>query len=745
MRHVGVLKRQSQGISRLGAKMLLLVPKVKPELWVMIDHRTSRFGQKQKSVSISQDANDQGHVLCWPRKTIGNDTRVLSLSPRRSLVSFFILVNSPISIFPDEAYRLRAAWLSVYHSRQKTALGDFNTNHSFFFLITLGHFSNMKSAILSFLFSVAAVTAQSYSPADQVDVQSSLISDPNKVAGKTYDYIIAGGGLTGLTVAAKLTENPNISVLVIEKGFYESNDGSIIQNPNAYGKVFDTAVDQQYATVQMEANNQTLVIRSGKGLGGSTLINGDSWTRPDKVQIDSWEKVFGMKDWNWDNVFAYMNKAERSRPPTASQIAAGHAFDPSCHGFNGTVHSGPRDDGRKYSPMMRALMNSTAAHGVPTQKDFLCGHPRGVSMIYNNLREDQTRADAAREWLLPNYKRTNLEVLTGQKVGKVLFDGSGLKATGVNFGTNKAVNFDVHAKHEVLLAAGSSISPLILEYSGIGMKSVLDNAGIEQRLELPVGINMQDQTTTAVHSRAKASGQGQGQAVYFANFTETFGNHATHAIELLNTKLEQWAEETVARGGFHNVSALKIQYENQRNWLLEEDVAFAELFMDTDGKINFDIWDLIPFSRGSVHVLSKEPYLLQYANDPKYLLNELDLLGQAAATQLARNISSGGLMGQYFDGETVPGYNLDKNANLDQWATYVKQNFRSNWHAVGTCSMMTKELGGVVDATAKVYGTQGLRVIDASIVPTQVSAHVMGVFYGMALKISEAVLKDYQG
>jgi choline dehydrogenase-like flavoprotein len=389
-------------------------------------------------------------------------------------------------------------------------------------------------------------------------------------------------------------------------------------------------------------------------------------------------------------------------------------------------------------------MNTVSAFGVPIQKDFHCGHPRGVSMIPNNLHENQIRADAAREWLLPNYERPNLQILTGQKVGKVLFNqtASGPKAVGVNFGTNKAVNFNVYAKQEVLLAAGSAISPLILEYSGIGTKSVLDKAGVKQILELPVGLNMQDQTTTTVRSRAN-NAPGQGQAAYFANFTEVLGDHAAQGIELLNTKLDQWAEETVARGGFHNVTALKIQYENYRNWLLDEDVAFAELFFDTEGKINFDIWNLIPFTRGSVHILSSDPYLWQYANDPKFFMNELDLLGQAAATKLGRDLSSAGEMKKYYAGETIPGDNLSQDATVEEWEDYVLMNFRPNWHPVSTCSMMARELGGVVDATAKVYGTQGLRVIDGSIPPTQVSSHAMTIFYGMALRIAQAVLEDY--
>lgn len=607
----------------------------------------------------------------------------------------------------------------------------------------------MKSIIFScFLISVAA--SKRYLPSEQIDIQSSLLYDPFQVAGKTVDYIIAGGGLTGLTIAAKLTEDPSIKVLVIENGFYESTDGDIIEDLNDYGDIFGTTVDHAYEIVPHPINNRTENVRSGNGLGGSTLINGGSWTRPHKAQIDSWEKVFGNKGWNWDTMLPYMQKVEISRPPNDVEIAAGHYYNSTCHGTNGTVHAGPRNNGEPYSPIIKTLMDTAKSRGVPTQLDFHCGVPRGVSMIPNGLHEDQIRSDAAREWLLPNYKRPNLQVLTGQFVAKVLINQtatsgpvSGHKAVGVNFGTNKNVNFNVYAKHEVLLASGSVVSPRILEYSGIGLKSVLDAAGIQQIVDLPVGLNMQDQTTTTVTSRTRSSGNGQGQAVYFATFNETFGDYAPQAHKLLNTKLHQWATETVERGGFHNVTALEIQYQNYRDWLVNEEVAYTELFLDTSGKINFDLWDLIPFTRGSVHIQGNDPYLRRFSYDPKFFMNDLDLLGQAAGSKLAREISNTGAMQTYFDGETTPGDKLEYDADLDQWVDYVKQNFRANWHAVGTCSMMAKELGGVVDSEARVYDVEGLRVVDGSIPPTQVSSHVMTVFYAMALKISDAVLADF--
>ncbi|KAF7590657.1 hypothetical protein BBP40_002548 [Aspergillus hancockii] len=593
---------------------------------------------------------------------------------------------------------------------------------------------------------IPVATALLEAPGNKSDIEESLFTNPREFADKTFDYIIAGGGLTGLTIANQLSQNQNISVLVIESGFYESDRGPIVEDLNTYGQVFGTTVDHAFETVQLAVHNRTELIRSGNGLGGSTLVNGGTWTRPHKAQVDTWETVFGNDGWNWDNLMVYSKQAEAVRLPNEAQRDAGHYLDPTCHGTNGTVHAGPRDTGEAFSPIMKALMETVKEGGVPVQKDLSCGDPHGVSMFPNSLHENQVRADAAREWLLPIHERPNLKVLTGQFVGKVLLNHTdiGPKALGVEFGTNAQAHFNVYAKHEVLLAAGSAVSPTILEYSGIGLKSVLDSVGIEQVVDLPVGLNLQDQTTTTVRSHTTPAGAGQGQAAYFATFNETFGDFAPQAHDLLNNKLQQWADEVVTRGGFHNVTALMIQFENYRDWLVNHDVAYSELFLDTSGKISFDIWDLIPFTRGSVHILDKDPYMRRFAYDPQFFLNELDLLGQAASSKLARELSNRGDMQQYFAGEITPGGDhLAHDADLNQWAEYVKGHFRANYHGVGTCAMMRQELGGVVDSSARVYGVQGLRVVDGSIVPTQVSSHVMTVFYGMALNIAEAIMDDY--
>lgn len=161
--------------------------------------------------------------------------------------------------------------------------------------------------------------------------------------------------------------------------------------------------------------------------------------------------------------------------------------------------------------------------------------------------------------LLPSCSRTNLKVLVGQVVGRALFknDPRPIRANGVQFSTNRYFNHEVYKDHEVLLAAGALSSPLILEYSGIGLSEVLKNANITPILELPVGINVQDQTTTIVRSEIHERGNGQGQAIYYATFNETFRNFSSHAHDP-EKSLGRWAQEAVDNGGSINATALRI-------------------------------------------------------------------------------------------------------------------------------------------------------------------------------------------
>ncbi|KAJ5784270.1 glucose oxidase [Penicillium pulvis] len=577
-------------------------------------------------------------------------------------------------------------------------------------------------------------------------VSAAIINDPRTVSNQKYDYIIAGGGLTGLTTAARLTQDKRISVLVIESGFLQSNRGPLVDNVTAFGQAFDSTLDYGFQTVSLDINGRPLTIHSGNGLGGSTLINGASYTSPASIQIDSWETHLGNHGWNWKNLSSYIRKAERARHPTQEQIKAGHYFDPECHGTNGEIHVGARDTGTPYSPMIRSVMKMLAGRGIPTRNDLSCGDPRGVSMLLNTIHENQTRSDAGRDILLPIMHRPNLLILVGHRVGRVLIDMhiSPVSAKGVEFGTD-GEKFEVYAKHDVILAAGALISPLILEYSGIGLKSVLDAAGVPHIVELPVGQNLQDQATTSLSTAIHPNGAGQGQVVYFATWKEVFtATSLDTARGLLDSQLDQWAQETVLKGGFENVTALKLQMELYRDWVLNHNVAYAELFMDASlSTFGLTSWILLPFTRGYVHIVNKDPYLWQATRNPRYMENDLDRYAQAAASLLARNIAQDNAMQHYVREETFPGSAISQNATMDNWVSHITQNFGPNYHAIGTCAMMEKNLGGVVDHSGRVYDVLNLRVVDASIVPTQVSAHTSALLYGMAARLSDIILADY--
>ncbi|PLB47760.1 alcohol oxidase [Aspergillus steynii IBT 23096] len=624
----------------------------------------------------------------------------------------------------------------------------------------------MKVSLLGLALIASEALADSRTP----KIIPGVTADPAKVANRTYDYIIAGGGLTGLTIANKILTNTKATVLVIESGFYGSEYGPKIDDLNTYGQIFGSSVDHAYETSPQHEGRGNIIgldkdvkiVRAGNGLGGSTLINGGTWTRPQREQLDSWSQVFGNRDWTWDSLKPYMDGIEKPRNPAGIWPKELYSYDPKCHnsGTTGNVEVGPRYGGEEkpWSKLIGALMNTVSATypWVKNRKDLCCGDPRGVSMFLNTLDAGQNRMDAARSWLDPvladpNYSK-RITVLTGQLVGKVHLNESDPNnpsethhATGVEFGVHQKElwKWDVNANKEVILAAGSAISPLILQWSGIGPEEWLADANITQKVDLPVGYNLQDQTTTTVIHNTIEEGKGQGQAAYFATFDEVFGAEAPLYKGLLDEsgKLEEWAMKTIEGGGFFkNQTVLLKQYENYRDWLRHKNTSYAELFFDTGELMHFDLWNLIPFTRGYVKALDRDPYLRSFEYNPRFFENELDLAGQAAATRLARQLSQTHAMKPYAGIEKVPGKRLvPEGADLKAWETYVMQSYRANYHGVGTCSMMSRELGGVVNQQAKVYDVGGLRVVDGSIPPTQVSSHVMTVFYAMAAKIADDI------
>ncbi|ORY25063.1 GMC oxidoreductase-domain-containing protein [Naematelia encephala] len=569
------------------------------------------------------------------------------------------------------------------------------------------------------------------------------IYDGSQVNGKTYDYVIAGGGLTGVVLASRLSEDTGRSVLVIEAG-YNEEDNSDVSDASKYQNAFGTWIDWAYQTVpQASADNQPQTMRSGRALGGSTTINGMAFSKPHSFQIDALEQL-GNTGLNWDSLEQYMRRAETFHAPSSSQYAAGVTYTSSCHGTSGPIsvqfdpNAAPTD--------LEHTFNSTVLDlGLPYATDLTCGNPAGAAPIANT-RNGQQRIDAYTGYLVGK-SRPNLTILSGANVGKVILSSDATPvATGLEFRDETNHLYSVSAKLEVIMATGSIKTPVILQQSGIGPTSVLENAGVTQKVNLPIGLNLIDQVTTTTDWTFSAN-RGGGQPITWPRFEDLVsGSDATNLRNMLQNDLASYAQAAVTAGAAETASGLQTVLEIQRDWILNRSAAVSESFdYSFSTTLGYDSWFLLPFGRGSIQIQDNQAYDGNFSIDPRYLSNPFDRLASGATTRFTNTVSDASPLSGDLRGRTAPGTDLSGTASLEDWAEWVQNNYRSNWHPIGTAAMMSRELGGVVDSRNRVYGVSNLRIVDASTLPFQVSAHLMSVLYGLSERASDLIKADHAG
>jgi choline dehydrogenase-like flavoprotein len=290
-------------------------------------------------------------------------------------------------------------------------------------------------------------------------------------AEPTYDYIVVGGGTSGLVVANRLSEDRNTSVLVIEAG------SSVYNNPNVtdttgYGKAFGTDIDWAYQTVDQEyAGNQPQTVRAGKALGGTSTINGMVYLRAQSAQIDAWETV-GNEGWNWKNLFPYYRKGEQFQGDDFSWLkGSGVAYDPSYHGFNGPLKVGWSES--QLNDGLAQKLNITYQNlpvPVPYNIDPNGGQMVGYTLYPKTVDSKlNIREDAARAYYYPYKSRTNLHVWLNTNANKLTWkSGDEANADGVEVTLANGTTTVVKASREIILAAGALKSPALLELSGVG-------------------------------------------------------------------------------------------------------------------------------------------------------------------------------------------------------------------------------------------------------------------------------------
>lgn len=574
------------------------------------------------------------------------------------------------------------------------------------------------------------------------------------LSGKTYDYIVVGGGLAGLTVAARLSEDPDVTVAVIEAGqdIYGAHESRFL-TPSAvlYDSFLNTEYDWKYVTTaQAGLNQRTTPWARGKVLGGSSSVNSMYMVRASAREFDSWGSLIGAPElWGWDSMFAAMKKSEDFQEPVQAvrDVVPSLKWNPASHGTGGNIKTGW--PGKSY-PFVQSFLTSVSNTGTPVNDDPDAGENWGAYLATSAIKAENWHRSSSRTGYLDpiDTERANIHVLTGHQATKVLLDTSdkdNVKATGVQYGTGAdAPLLTVNAAKEVIVSGGTINSPQLLQLSGIGDAGYLAGVGINSTVDLPgVGHNVQDHVSAALLYPPKDPNQQPPAKITGDPVTDSFVQSAIAYINLTTLVGAGEAKPLIDAARAEVSAAIKAAdvpeavrqawnttYTSQLDSIYNSPVGLVEILLaDIFGTVNIQIALQQPLSRGSILVTGADPFAPPAIN-PNYLTISADLQLLREGHKLARRIGSG--MSDVLGAESQPGTQQVASDNDDAWDGFIRQNAGTEYHPSSSCSMLPRDKGGVVDKDLLVYGTSNLRVIDASVAPTSVSAHLMTATYGIA-------------
>jgi len=591
------------------------------------------------------------------------------------------------------------------------------------------------------------------------------------------DYLVVGGGTSGLVVAARLSEDPNVTVGVLEAGKYHENAPEVNIPGMMARALHNPEFDWDFRTEpQKYVKDRKLPQSRGKGLGGSSLLNLLAMARPGKVELDALEEL-GNPGWNWETTLEYMKKSEHLDPTKLSPedaVRYAAAPDPKNHGTNGPI-------AKSFPPHVTechtAILDALEAVGLPRNPDNGDGYPVGGLLVVTNVDSTTaTRSYSAPGYYAPNAQRPNFLVLTQAYATKIHLGATatGLqRATGASFSYDDKIH-DVKAGKEVILSASTFQNPQLLELSGIGDKDILSSFGIETKIDLPgVGENLQDHalvpTIVEVDSKVKSieilfdpvqlaeqqelykQQQGILAGIPSSVFAFMPGNVIGSEEDVKKWKSLSSIEGSAPEIFEHTKPSVKKgiqkQYEILSKWIdnpvqpLSQLLMFNGPFPVPGLTIDFSKRHLTllcaythPFHRGTVHIKSTNP-----AEPPairqNYFSNEADLDILVKTVKWINKVYATAPLKDLVVRKLVPtGGETDE--ELRDWA---KDMLATVHHPVGTCAMLPKELGGVVDSKLLVYGTENLRVIDTSVVPLQISSNVQTLAYAVAEKGADII------
>ncbi|KAL7904076.1 hypothetical protein GGI35DRAFT_490775 [Trichoderma velutinum] len=621
---------------------------------------------------------------------------------------------------------------------------------------------------------------------------SSSGRSPKDVTLKSYSFVIIGGGTAGLVVAARLTEDPNTSVLVLEAGEDRIDDPKI-DTPAMMSQLYEDPVyDWCFKSVPQPALSNRIVAQPrGRVLGGSSAINFMMATYPSAADIDAWGKL-GNVGWSWDELLPYYQRSETLHLPSGDDVASSEAaarlgsdiFDSSLYGKDGPLQlSLPFGGGVGDAAWRTTLMTlGLGAEDDPRRGSTLGGY---ATLKFVDAKRGWIRSYSARAYYEPVKERKNLVVLTGAHVNRILFEGNGesVAASGVEFDVSGRV-YVVKADKEIVLSAGTIQSPQILELSGVGSANILKRAGVQVVLDNPnVGENFQDHPIVPIAHEAHDTLQTaetlrQPDVLEWAIGEFQAGRGGPLATGVSGTSFLTYTSilddpskaKTLSDRICIPSGSRKLKFEVQKEIFdstTEADVqiqfmpsgfnpyvgeSMSKLFIHTDPGNYLTIAAVLnhPFSRGSIHIVSPNPKE-QPAINPNYLANPIDFemmvdnvlfMQKTAETKpladLIKNREDG-------SGKKIqPVYGISKRINREVAMELVMKATISSWHPVGTCSMLPLEQGGVVDHRLRVHGVKSLRIVDASIMPLHIRGNISSSVYAIAERAADFIKEDWQ-
>ncbi|OJD37749.1 glucose-methanol-choline oxidoreductase [Diplodia corticola] len=607
-----------------------------------------------------------------------------------------------------------------------------------------------------------------------------------------FDFVVIGGGTSGLTVASRLTENKDIRVLVLEAGKNRLDDPKI----TIPGLAASTYSDPDYdwcitSEPQVHLNGRSIGQPTAKVLGGSSAINLGMIIYPSQSDFDSWEKL-GNAGWGWKSIAPYFRKFHTFTEPDAKELREGLMLDYMVEGAQGD--SGPVQvsfggtDGS--APFSRAWPRAFNALNLEMTGDPVSGNASGAFNPPANIHPaTRARSHAGSAYLTDDVlRRPNLRVLTEALVEKIVVerqpDGS-CRATGVRFTAKDGSSHQISAKHEVALAAGALKTPQLLELSGIGSKELLASHGIECFVDnKQVGENLQDHPTVPasweVRDPTTSGDQMRDPAVQqaaFAAYLSTatgplcVGSTPSSFLPLLDQHVSQvdLSDLFSAHLGDSDSdsdlpASLRAQYDVLKAQLSSPGSSSAQytlapfqiapaagpspkdfLSMPTPGCYASIISVLNhPFSRGRVHIRSADPRATPRF-DPRAMSHPLDLEMLARHLFFAERLRATPPLAGLFkeDGRRI--HNGGRAVEtVDEAREMVRDGYIPHFHLCGSAAMMPQELGGVVDSRLNVYGVGGLRVVDASVFPLIPRGNIQSDVYAVAERAADILAEDWE-